>query len=113
MRDGRVKALGVTSPTRVPGIPDVVPIAQNGVPNYDAVSWQLLLAPSKTPQEVIDRLYAEIKKLLAQREIEIRFAALGLAPVESPPPKALQPFVRSEIQRWGEIVRRAGVAGSE
>jgi tripartite-type tricarboxylate transporter receptor subunit TctC len=113
MRDGKVRALGVTSPTPVPGIPGIAPIAQTGLPSYDAVSWQLILAPAKTPPDIVDRLHAEIKELAAQREIKARFAGLGLAPVESPSPKALQRFVSSEIQRWGEIVRRAGVAGSE
>jgi tripartite-type tricarboxylate transporter receptor subunit TctC len=113
IRDGKVRALGVTSPTAVPGIPDIPPIAQTGVPGYDAVSWQLLVAPAKTPPDIVDRLHAEIKNIAARPAIETRFAGLGLAPVQSPSPKALQRFVSSELQRWGEIVRRAGVAGSE
>jgi tripartite-type tricarboxylate transporter receptor subunit TctC len=113
MRAGKVRALGVTSPTGVPGIPDVAPIAQTGVPSYDAVSWQLLLAPARTPPDIVDRLHTEIKSILAQHRTESRFAELGLAPIESPSPKVLQRFLSSEIQRWGEVVRRAGVAGSE
>ena len=113
MRDGKVRALGVTSPTHVPTIPDVDPIAQTGVPGFDAVSWQLLVAPAKTPRDIIDRLHEEISKMAAQRDIETRFASLGLIPVDSPSPEALRRFVALEIERWGEVVRRAGVAGSE
>jgi tripartite-type tricarboxylate transporter receptor subunit TctC len=113
MRDGKVRALGITSPTSVPGIPDIAPIADTGVPGYDAVSWQLLVAPAKTPRDIVDRLHAEIGTIMAQQAFETRFAELGLAPVMSPSPEALKRFVSLEIGRWGEVVRRAGVAGSE
>jgi tripartite-type tricarboxylate transporter receptor subunit TctC len=113
IQNGKVRALGTTSPTRVSGFPEVVPIAAAGVPGYEAVSWQLVIAPAKTPRDIVDRLNAEIRIVMGQHAIETRLATLGLAPVRSPSPEVLQRFVSSEIERWGEVVRRAGVAGSE
>ena len=113
MRDGKIRALGVTSLTRAPAIPDLVPIAESGVPTFNAVSWQLIVAPAKTSPEIINRLHGTIKSITSQPDIETQFAKLGLIPADSPSPDELRAFVTSEIARWGEIVRRAGVAGSE
>jgi len=113
MRDGKVRALGITSSTRLPAIPDVPPIAEAGVAGFDAVSWQLVVAPAKTPPEIINRLHAAIKNIPVQADIEMRFTKLGLIPVASPPPEALRRFLALEVERWGKVVRRIGIAGSE
>jgi len=113
IRGGKVRALGVTSPRRMPAIPDIAPIAEVGVPGFDAVSWQLVAAPAKTPREIVYRLQSAIKGVMAQPDIETRLADLGLIRVDSPSPEALRRFLASEIERWGEVVHRAGLAGSE
>jgi tripartite-type tricarboxylate transporter receptor subunit TctC len=113
MRDGKVRALGVTSRTRVRSIGDIAPIAEEGVPGYDAVSWQLLVAPAKTPPAIASRLHAAINEITKQPHIVMQFAKAGLVPVTSPTPEALRHFLASEIDRWGAVVRRAGIAGSE
>jgi tripartite-type tricarboxylate transporter receptor subunit TctC len=113
IREGKVRALGVTSTTRLPVIPDVPPIAEAGVAKYDAVSWQLLAAPAKTPPIIINRLHDSIKSITAQANIKMRLTQLGLMPASSPSPEALQRFVALEVERWSKVVRRIGVAGTE
>jgi tripartite-type tricarboxylate transporter receptor subunit TctC len=113
MREGRIRALGVTSTTRLPVIPDIPPIAEAGVASYDAVSWQLLIAPAKTPPTITNRLHDTIKSITAQTDIKMRLTKLGLMPATSPSPEALRRFVALEVDRWGDVVRRIGIAGTE
>lgn len=113
LEQGQVRALGVTSASPVPAIPDIPPIALTGVSGYDAVSWQLVVAPAKTPAEIVSRLHYTIKAITAQVDVERRLTTLGLTPVVSPTPEALQRFVSQEVDRWGRVVRSIGLAGSQ
>ena len=110
---GKVRALGVTSTTRVPVAPDIPPIAEAGVPGFDAVGFTILCVPSATPNAVVDRLHAELKTVAAMPDIHAMSIRLGTIPVESPPPAELQKFLATEIERWGGIIERAGVAKSQ
>jgi tripartite-type tricarboxylate transporter receptor subunit TctC len=109
---GKVRALGVTSTTRVPVAPDIPPIAE-AVPGFDAVGFTILCVPSATPKAVVDRLHAELKTVAAMPDIHAMSIRLGTIPVESPPPAELQTFLATEIDRWGGIIERAGVAKSQ
>lgn len=110
---GRVRALGVSSTTRVPALPDVPTIAESGVPGFDAVGWTMICAPSATPKPVIDRLHAELKAVAATPEIRDMIVRIGTIPVDSPPPAESQKFLASEIGRWGSLIERAGLAKTE
>jgi tripartite-type tricarboxylate transporter receptor subunit TctC len=109
---GKVRALGVTTRTRVAAVPDVPPLAEVGVPGFDAASWQMFLAPAKTPSEVVQKLHAELKATLAQSEIGDLIAKNGMVPMENTSVAALQAFVKSEVTRWGKVVQDAGIAQS-
>ena len=109
---GKVRALGVTSPTRVPVAPDIPPIAE-AVPGFDAVGFTILCVPSATPKAVVDKLHAELKTVAAMPDIHAMSIRLGTIPIESPPPAELQKFLAAEIERWGGIIERAGVAQSQ
>lgn len=109
---GKVRALGLSSTARVPAAPDIPPIAEAGVPGFDAVGWTLIAVPSATPKPLVDRLYAEMKAVIALPEIAALVTRLGAIPVNSPPPEELQKFLAAEIERWGDIIERAGVAKS-
>ena len=113
IKAGRVRALGVSSTTRVPVLPDVPTIAEAGVPGFDAVGWTLICAPSATPKPIVDRLYTEIKAVAATPELKTLMERLGTIPVDSPPPAELQKFLASEIDRWGKLIERAGLAKSQ
>jgi tripartite-type tricarboxylate transporter receptor subunit TctC len=109
---GKVRALGVSSTERVPALPNVPTIAEAGVPGFDAVGWTLVLAPSATPKPIIDRLSAELAAAAQTPEVRSLIVRLGTIPVQSPPPAELQQFLAAEIERWGKLIERAGVANT-
>jgi tripartite-type tricarboxylate transporter receptor subunit TctC len=113
IKAGTVRALGVSSTTRVAILPDVPPIAENGVPGFDAVAWLMPVAAAAVPPAVVDKLHADLKTVVAMPETRQKFAELGVIPIDTPPVLTLQDFVKSEIGRWGKVVEHAGLAGSE
>jgi tripartite-type tricarboxylate transporter receptor subunit TctC len=113
IREGKVRVLGVSSAQRMPNVPDIPPIAEAGVPGFDAVSWQMIVAPAGTPAAAIERLNKEAKAVLAMPDIQEEFGRTGRISVDSPPPAELAAYVRSEIKRLGDVVRAAGIAGTQ
>ena len=113
IKEGKVRALGVSSLTRLSSLPDIAPLAEVGVPGFEAVSWHMVVAPAHTPPEIVNKLHDEIKMLVAQPEIQQQMIKMGLIPVDSPSVEQLQSFVASEIVRWGKLVQQAGIAGSQ
>ncbi len=107
IKNGRIKALAVASPTRAPGFPDVPTSAEGGVPTYQVATWYGLWAPKGTPQAAIDAMTAELKKALGSDELKATWASLG-----ANPPNLWGPdfgrFVGSEIKRWAEVVKGSG-----
>jgi tripartite-type tricarboxylate transporter receptor subunit TctC len=113
LNTGKVRALGVSPTTRVAALPDVPPIAENGVPGFDAVAWLMLVAPAATPKEIVDKLHDDLRAIVATPETQRQFVDLGVIPIDSPPVAELQAYVKSEIIRWGKVVEQAGIAGSQ
>jgi tripartite-type tricarboxylate transporter receptor subunit TctC len=111
---GKVLALGVTTKTRVPALPDVPPIAEAGLPEFGAMpGWHMLVAPAQTPRDIVERLHAELLGILALPEINGEILKLGMLPFENSSVDGLRDFVKSETVRWGKVVERAGIAGLE
>ena len=111
---GKVRPLGVTSTRRLEALPDVPPLAEVGVKDLDSFSaWFMLVAPAKTPKAIIDKLHAELRSITEDPATRQEFIRLGLIPVSSPSPDELKSFMQSEIVRWGDLVRKAGLAGTE
>ncbi|HKF12721.1 MAG TPA: tripartite tricarboxylate transporter substrate binding protein [Xanthobacteraceae bacterium] len=110
---GKVRALGVSSSTRIPSAPDIPTIAESGVPGYEGVGWVMIVAPAHTPGAVVERLYAELKSIAALPEVREQMIALGTIPVDSPPPDAQQRFIDAEVVRWSKVVKLAGIAGTQ
>ena len=105
--------LSVSSTTRVPAAADIPTIAETGVPDFDAVGWTLICVPAATPSPIVERLHAEFAAAVAAPDIRALIDKTGaIAPV-SPPPAKLQRFLASEIDRWGDIIERAGVTKSQ
>jgi tripartite-type tricarboxylate transporter receptor subunit TctC len=113
IREGKMRALGVSSIAAVPAAPEIKPLAQAGVPGYDAGGWLMFAAPAGTPQEIVDKLHAELKRITATPEIQQRFTEMGLVPIDSPAVEALRRYVVSEIERWGKVIRAAGIPQSD
>jgi tripartite-type tricarboxylate transporter receptor subunit TctC len=104
---GQIRALAVTSPEAWPGL-DGVPPVQSVIPDFSVISWIGVLAPVKTPPDVVARLNGELKKILANPEIQPRFEDMGLR-VKTSSPEELQQFVAAEIARWNGIIDKAGI----
>jgi len=113
IESGKVRALGVSSKTRVGTLPNVVPIADQGLPGFDAVSWHLVVAPSGVPPLIVKRLHEDFQAVIKSPDIWDQMIRMGLIPIDTPSVEELQGFVRSEIARWGKLVEQAGIAGSE
>ena len=109
----QVRALGVSSISRVPAAPDIPTLAESGIPGFDSVGWLIICAPAGTPKPIVDKLHAELKTVAAIPEFEALMIKLGTIPVDSPPPGEVHKFLASEVARWGAVVEKAGVAGTE
>jgi tripartite-type tricarboxylate transporter receptor subunit TctC len=112
LQAGKVRPLGISTKIRLAQFPDIPPIADT-VPGFDAASWQMIVAPAKTPLPIVERLHGELMNVVAQPEFKNQIVNGGMLPMDNPSLAGLQDFVNSEILRWGAVVRRAGLAGSE
>ena len=112
IQGGKVRPLAVSTATRVAAIAEVPPLADT-VPGFDAASWQIIVAPAKTPRPVVDKLHGQLKAVLATPEMKDQVLKNGMLPMENPSVEGLQAFVKSEIARWGKVVQQAGIAGSQ
>ncbi len=112
IKAGQVRALGVSSTERVPALPDVPTIAEAGVPGFEAVGWTLVCVPAGTPKPILDTLSAAFAAAAEAPEVHALMLQLGTLPVNSPSPAELKPWLAAEIDRWGKLVERAGVAKS-
>jgi tripartite-type tricarboxylate transporter receptor subunit TctC len=110
---GKVRALGVSSKSRVGVLPDVPPLAEAGLPGFDAVSWLMLFAPGETPRPIVDKLNAEIGAFLKLPATKAAIAKNAQIPHDGADVDTLRRFVSAEIERWAAVVKKAGVAGSQ
>jgi tripartite-type tricarboxylate transporter receptor subunit TctC len=108
-----VRPLGVSSTFRVPGFTDIPPLAEAGVPGFDAVGWQMLVAPAKTPRPVVEQLHRAVDEILAQPDTKDQILKFGFLPVANRSVEGLQDYVKSETARWGKVMHDAGIAGSQ
>jgi tripartite-type tricarboxylate transporter receptor subunit TctC len=113
IKEGKVRALGVSTKERVAALPHLSPIAEQGVTGFDAASWQMVVAPAATPKDIVERLHTEIKEFMRQAEIRDHASSMGVLPIDTPSVASLQVFVQAEIARWGKVVEQAGIAGSQ
>ena len=108
VRDGRLRALGVTTKNRIAPFPDLPTIAEAGVPGYEISTWYGIWAPVRTPSAIINRLQQAVAAAARNPETRARFDALGAEPVADSPEDYAR-FVRAEYDRWGKLVRDARI----
>jgi len=114
IKDGKLRALAVSSLTRLPLLPDVPPFAEAApAPGFEAVSWHMLLAPAKTPRDIVDKLHAEMKRVLAEPDIKQKIETIGLIPFDTPGIEELRAYRRAEQEKWGALVKKLGLEGSQ
>jgi len=104
---GKLKPIAVTSANRTPAAPDVPTFSEAGVPGYDATGWFGIVAPAKTPANVVLRLNGEIEAALKRAEVRDRVIAAGAEPAHSTPAQFAQ-LIRTEILKWAEVVKVSG-----
>jgi tripartite-type tricarboxylate transporter receptor subunit TctC len=107
IRAGKLRPLAVTGATRSPLLPDVPTVAESGVPGYEAYVWMGLFAPKGTPAVVIDRIYRDVKEVLAGSEAKAHMAAAGIEIVGSTPGE-FGTFFLHERDQWAKVVRETG-----
>ena len=110
---GKIRALGVTTADRVPALPDVPPLAEAGIPNYNTSSWHTISTTGGVPQGIVDKLAGELHTIMSDGAVRKLLIDDGAIPQISPPPAELRKFVESEIVRWGDVVTKAGIAHSQ
>jgi tripartite-type tricarboxylate transporter receptor subunit TctC len=113
IREGKMRALGLSTRAQVPAAPELPSLAQAGVPGYDAGGWLMFAASAQTPKPIVDRLHAELRAIATSAEVRQRFSGMGLIPVDTPAIADMQQFVSTEITRWGRVIRSAGLAGTQ
>jgi len=111
IKSGRVRVLAASTPKRIPAFPDVPTLAELGYPGVVVSNWAGIVTPAGTPKEIIDRLGTEIRKILAMPDVLERLERLG---VEASPASAEEfgALIRSELKRWNQLVRDAGIKPS-
>jgi len=113
IQQGQVRALAVSTSYRADAVPEVPTVAEAGVAGFDTASWQMIVAPAKTPRDVVMLLNREVRAIFSDPEVQQELSRRGMGPRVTGTPEELDDFVRDEIKRWGPIVQRAGVALSQ
>ena len=114
IKDGKLKALAITSNERHPQLAEVPTMADAVArPGFEAVSWHVLLAPSATPQPIVARLQAEMKKITGDAAFQKRVTEIGLIPVAPQTQDEMWAYIKSEQVRWGGVVKKLGLEGSQ
>jgi len=107
-RAGKLRAIGVTSARRIDIAPDVPTFVESGVPGFDVIVWNAILAPAGTPRGVIDRVNADVSRVLKQPDVRERLSGLGLVPGGGAVSEFSTLF-RNEVARWAKVSKEAGV----
>jgi tripartite-type tricarboxylate transporter receptor subunit TctC len=105
---GKLRALAVSGSKRTASLPDVPTVAEAGVPGYEAIQWYGLLAPAGTPQEIIDRLHAEVVAALKLPDVREKLATDGADPIGSTPAEFTN-VIKNELEKWSRVVKDAGI----
>jgi tripartite-type tricarboxylate transporter receptor subunit TctC len=111
IKAGRINAYGITTAKRVTALPDIPTMSEAGMPNFTVSVWHAMYAPKGTPQPIIDKLSKALQEALKDPNLKQRFADLGSEPVAQnfATPDALRAHLKAEIDKWGPIIKKAGV----
>lgn len=107
-REGKLRALAVTSLRRSSAAPELPTIAESGYPGFEVTAWNGLLAPARTPATIVGKLHLETVKAFAQADVRAKLAALGLETIGNSPDE-FAAVIKSEIPRWAKVIKEAGI----
>jgi tripartite-type tricarboxylate transporter receptor subunit TctC len=108
IKAGKLRALALVAPQRSSALPDVPTVAEAGLRDFEVTTWYGVLAPAGTPRPIVMRLNSELVKILQSADMKERLAATGTEPLTSTP-EEFSAYIRCEIAKWGDVIRRAGV----
>lgn len=108
VKAGKVRVIAVAGPKRLPAIPDVPTAKESGFPDFDVDAWYSIAAPANTPREIVSRLNAEIGRILDSPAAKGKLLEQGLE-ARTNTPEQMTNYVKEEYQRWGKVVRAAGI----
>jgi tripartite-type tricarboxylate transporter receptor subunit TctC len=106
VREGRIKAIAVTTAKRAPKMPDVPSIGET-IPGFDAAGWSGIVAPGKTPRAIVEKISADMRAQMALPEVNQKIIDLGGIP-DPGTPDQFHAFIKAEVAKWGEVVRISG-----
>ncbi len=111
IQSGKLRAIAVTSAKRLASMPDVPTVAESGVPglqDFEVVSWQAIFVPAGTPAPIVTRLHDEIRKVLAQPEMQARLRSFGMEPVDMTTAQ-IAAFQKAEVDKWAQVIKAANI----
>jgi tripartite-type tricarboxylate transporter receptor subunit TctC len=113
IKEGKLRALAVSSKVRIGAMPDVPTLEEAGFPGFEAVSWHMIVGPAGMPKEITGRLAAEFKRIATSDDFKAQVDRMGLLAITTPPPDELKKYLDKEIASWGQLVKDVGIAGTE
>lgn len=108
-KEGKLKALAVSTGKRVLGAPDIPTIAESGVPGFDVATWESIQVPAGTPRDVVAKLNAAVREAVANNDLKQKMINLGFEPDGQKSPAEAGQFVKSEMNKWGALVRERNI----
>ena len=108
VKAGRLRALGVTSAERSKADPDIPTFAESGLPGYEATNWHAMIGPKGLPRPIVDRLNSEVRKIIAQKDMENTLQANGVDPTGGTPEQLME-HIRREVDQWRKLIKSAGI----
>jgi tripartite-type tricarboxylate transporter receptor subunit TctC len=112
-KSGMIKLIGISTNTRHPAAPDVPTISEAGVADYNSLAWVAMVAPAKTPSDVVQKLQREIGDIVNDKEFRLYLEKNGSVALDISTTNGISEFFRAEIALWGDIVRKGGLAASQ
>jgi tripartite-type tricarboxylate transporter receptor subunit TctC len=114
IQTGKLKALAVTSLSRLDTLPEVPTLAEAlNQPGYEAVSWHAMFVPAGTPREIVERLHTEMTQITGKKAFQDKVAEIGLLPVDTGSSVEVRQYIRSERSKWSAVVKELGLEGSQ
>jgi tripartite-type tricarboxylate transporter receptor subunit TctC len=108
VKSGKIKALGVSSRQRIPALPDVPPIAESGLPGYEASGFFGLVGPANMPPAIVNKIHAAVLKIVKEPAMAKYLSEQGADPATSATPAEYGAFIRDEVAKWGKVVKDTG-----
>lgn len=108
VKAGRVRAIGMTSATRIPTEPNIPALAET-VPGYESTNWHAMIGPKGIPPAVVERISAEVRKIVSQKDMESRLHASGVFPGGGGSPDVVRELIRKDYEQWRKVIIQAGI----